>query len=84
MPLIGRFHPNLEENVEEEYVETEDKEAAESSSGETNNDDQTIKNDTIQYEKEETEESMYIFIPNSLNIALAIGHRYLGVQKSLQ
>lgn len=84
MPLIGRFHPNLEENVEEEYVETEDKEAAESSSGETNNDDQTIKNDTIQYEKEETEESMYIFIPNSLNVALAIGHRYLGVQKSLQ
>ena len=84
MPLIGRFHPNLEENVEEEYVETEDKEAAESGSGETNNDDQTIKNDTIQYEKEETEESMYIFIPNSFNVALAIGHRYLGVQKSLQ
>ena len=69
MPLIGRFHPNLEENVEEEYVETEDKEAAESGSGETNNGDQTIKNDTIQYEKEETEESMCAFIPNSTMVA---------------
>ena len=84
MPLIGRFHPNLEENVEEEYVETEDKEAAESGSGETNNGDQTIKNDTIQYEKEETEESMCAFIPNSTMVAQAIGHRYFGLRKSLQ
>lgn len=35
MPLIQRFHPNLEENVEEEYEESEESEQAERNSTET-------------------------------------------------
>lgn len=35
MPLIERFHPNLEENVEEEYLESEENGQAETNSTET-------------------------------------------------
>ena len=55
MPFIERFHPNLEQDVEEEYVETEDKEAAETGSGEANNENQNIRNDTRQYANEAVE-----------------------------
>ena len=34
MPLIQRFHPNLEENVEEEYVEYEENEQVENNTTE--------------------------------------------------
>ena len=49
MPLIQRFHPNLEENVEEEYVEAEDKEEIQSSSEENGNEIQSITNNTKEY-----------------------------------
>lgn len=47
MPLIQRFHPNLEENVEEEYVESEDNEEAEGFSREE--EDESTRNDTRNY-----------------------------------
>lgn len=57
VPFIERFHPNLEQDVEEEYVETEDKEAAETGSGEATNENQNIRNDTRQYANEAVEGS---------------------------
>ena len=47
MPLIQRFHPNLEENVEEEYVEVEDQEEPEGVSREE--EDESTRNDTKNY-----------------------------------
>ena len=47
MPLIQRFHPNLEENVEEEYIESEDNEEAEGFSREE--EDESTRNDTRNY-----------------------------------
>jgi len=53
MPLIQRFHPNLEENVEEEYVEAEDKGEDESGSGETKDD--SMDNNTRNFTNENFE-----------------------------
>ena len=47
MPLIQRFHPNLEENVEEEYVESEENEEADGVSREE--EDDSTRNDTKNY-----------------------------------
>jgi len=55
MPLIQRFHPNLEENVEEEYVEAEDKEEDESGSAETKDD--SMDNNTRNFTNENFEGS---------------------------
>lgn len=56
MPLIQRFHPNLEENVEEEYVEVEDRgETDTTSSGEENNENQSMGNGTRNYANENME-----------------------------
>lgn len=49
MPLIERFHPNLEENIEEEYLESEENGQAETNSTETEVYSESVNKNKAQY-----------------------------------
>ena len=49
MQLIERFHPNLEENVEEEYLESEENGQAETNSTETEVYSESVNKNKAQY-----------------------------------